>query len=558
MLEVKKIKSRLGELQALRANWESHAQEIVDFEMPYHEDIIAPETRPEGVKRMYCIYDSTATHAGLLFANRMPSLMSNPSTDWFDVGCEVRQLEEVKEVKRWLEEVKRILSYVFNKSNFYTADHQDYIDHSLLGTSAMFIGQHPRWKVYFDSLNIAECFPAPNQYGQIDTLYRRFGMSMRNMVRNFGEEMVSEDVRTGSRETPDGKRWIIHAVEPRIERSPGKLDKYNLPWQDIYLEEQTDHLLSEGGFREFPYVVTRQFVAAGQTWGWGLGMVALPDVKELQTKRRDQLLAGERVLHPALMVANDGFITYPIKLTRDGINPVNADGNVNERVGRMPGPESADLGYSETDMEGTRKRIGQDFFNDLLLLTMDREMTLGQFLKMAEEKGQLLGPYLGRLMSEHYNPIFDRTFSLLWTQGEIPPPPQILRRYGGELRIDYKSPLAKMQKVAESQGLVQVAGFVGQIAEMAPSATKVINWDDAVRQMAENIGVSQKLIRDSEEVQTLLQAEEKRAQQEKAAQMAMELAGKVPALGKAPEAGSPLDQVSQGLRQGAGAAGSSQ
>lgn len=548
--ELQQIKSRMGELQALRSSWEAHAQEIVNYIMPYHEDIISPESRPEGKKNMELVYDSTANHACLMCANKMSSLMANAAMDWFRVGCADRRLEKDKQVKLWLEGVGEVFQYIFNKSNFYTTDHKDYIDHTMLGSGCMFIGEHERWLAYYDSMNLAECFPAMNQYGQVDTLYRRFQMSARNLVAKFGRDQVSEAVRKEVKDRPDTRYWLIHAVEPRPEREAGKMDKGNLPWTDIYLEEQSGHKLREGGFREFPYVFTRQFVASGQTWGWGLGMVALPDVKELQQKRRDILLAGEKKLFPPMLLPNDGFITMPIKLTRNGVNFINADGNMQEKIGVFPVPQ--DLGYTEADMEGTRQRIREDFYNTLLTFTEDQEMTLGQFLRIAKEKAEILGPYVGRLFNEHYNPIFDRTFSLAWEAGAIEPPPPILMRTGGQLRIEYISQMALAQKLSANQGILQLAGFVGQVAQFSREAVMVVPWGRAVREMGENLGVSVELLRDDKEIAALLAAEEKKLQEEKAQAAALELAGKMGALSKGPEAGSPVDMITQGLRQGAG------
>ena len=550
-MDLNVYKRRLAEMESQRDTWSAHCQEIVDYIMPFRQDIVSPESAPKGAKKMMKIYDSTATHALLLFAAGMASRMANASIPWFKIRTEFEELEENREVKIWLEQLERLYNFVFNKSNFYTADHEAYIDSGGFGQSVIYIGEHPRWRVYFDCLNVGECFVACNQYGQIDTLYRRFEMSAKALAEKFGRDKVSPRVMQYLEANKyDQPVMVVHAVEPRQDREPGKKDRRNMPWKSVYFEYGNNHLLDEGGYKEFPYVVSRYFVASGEIYGRGPGMVALPEVKELQQKRRDILKAGQKKLSPPLLLPNDGFMGQPIRLTPSGINFINTDGNLQEKIGVFP--VAQDLGYEESDMEASRQRIGRIFFNDLMILAQDKEVTATEFIQVAQEKMQMLGPFLGRLQSERYNPIFDRVFNILWDAGEVPPPPEILVRAGGELRIDYISPLAKAQRISESQGILQTAGFVGQVAAINPGVLDVLNWDEAVRHVAENAGMPQKLIRTEDEVDQIRNAKQKQMQQEQLMQAMVEGSKALPALAKGPQPGSPMEGINQALQEGAG------
>jgi hypothetical protein len=323
-----------------------------------------------------------------------------------------------------------------------------------------------------------------------------------------------------------------------------------MAWRSVYLEDATNIILEESGFKEFPYVVSRYFVASGEVYGRGPGMVALPDIKELQQKRQDILKAAQKKLSPPLLLPNDGFMGQPIRLTPSGINFINSDGNMNEKIGVFP--VAQDLGYDEADMEATRNRIGRIFFNDLMILAQDKEVTATEFIQVAQEKMQMLGPFLGRLQTERYNPIFDRVFNILWDAGEIPPPPEVLIQNGGNLRVEYISPLAKAQRMSESQSIIQAVGFAGQAAAVDPGVIDVLDLDEAVRHVAENAGMPQKMIRTEDEVAAIRQAKAQQAQQMQQAQMLMQGAKTLPALAKGPEPGSPMDALTQSLQQGAG------
>jgi hypothetical protein len=545
-----RIKQRISTLETERTTWATHCQEIVRYLMPFRADVMTPEANIKGVKKMQYIYDSTGTFALLLFAAGLASRMANRAIPWFKVGCEIEELEDIREVKIWLEELQRIYYQVFNKSNFYTADHEAYIDDGGFGQSVMFIGKHPRWRVYFDSINVGECYVAANEYRQIDTLYRKFNLTARNVSRWFGDKASSQVRGYLESNRPHEEIPVIHAVEPQIDRDTSKRDNKNMPWRSVYLENSTNTILDESGFKEFPYVVSRYFVASGEVYGRGPGMVALPDVKELQQKKQDILKAGQKKLSPPLLLPHDGFMGQPIRLTPSGINFINTDAKMSDKIGVFP--VAQDLGYEETDLEATRNRIGQVFFNDLMILAQAKEVTATEFIQVAQEKMQMLGPFLGRLQTERYNPIFDRVFNILWDAGEIPPPPPVLIQNGGQLRIDYISPLAKAQRASESQGIVQAVGFAGQTAQVDPSVLDVIDLDEAIRHVAENAGMPQKMIRSVEDVAAIRQAKAEQAQQLQQQQMLLEGAKTLPALSKGPEPGSPMDALAQMMQQGAG------
>jgi len=541
------LKQRLSDLKNARSTWESHAQEIIDYLMPFRQGIINKDV--EGTKKMTKIYDSTGTQALQLFAAGLCSRLTNASLKWFRVGPENRALKNSRNVKLWMQEVEEIYYWVYNKSNFYTTINETYLDEGGLGTSVIYVGNHPDWKVYYDFLNLGECYPAMNQYGQIDTNFREYEMSARAMQQKWGNKISDKAKAHIESNKPDENVMVLHAVYPRKDRDTAKVDNRDMKWAEVYMEPDGEHIINESGYREFPYCISRFFAASGETLGRGPGMIGLPDVKMLQQMEQDILKAGQKKLSPPVLLPSDGFLG-PIKLTPNGINFYRGDASMQEKIGVFPAPE--DLGYAEEKLEQKRNQIRRIFFNDLMVLAQDKETTATEFIQVAQEKMQMLGPFLGRLQTEKFNPLFDRTFNILWDAGEIPPPPPELIRAGGGIKIDYISPLAIAQKNAETQGIMQTAGFTGQIAAVNPDIVDIIDWDESVRRVAENSGMPQTLLRSPEDVAGIRQMRQKKQQAMEMAQMMQEAGKTVPALSKGPEPGSPMEQINQALQQGAG------
>jgi len=549
MSRITEIKQRLTELENRRFVYEQHCQEIIDNIAPCRQNF--RNMTPVGAKKMQNIYDGSPEHCWRMFANGMASWMVNEALKWFKVKPEDEDLERSREVKGWLEYVERLFYFVFAKSNFYAADHEAYLDEGAFGMSCGFIGEHPKWRVYFETLNLGQCFVAEDQYGQRDTLYRQFDWPARKLVQKFGLERVSPKVQ-GYLETnkPDTMVTVVHAVQPRADRIYGQRDSRNLPYESLYLEKDNDHLLEEGGFREFPYWVSRHSVAFGEVYGRGPGATALPFAKELHQKKSDTLLAGERRLFPALLLPNDGYIAMPIKLTRNGINFINAEGSMQDRIGKFPGPEGPL--YEIAEIQDSREQISLIFHNDLFLMAMQKEMTATEFMQLVQEKMRLLGPYVGRLTTERYNPIFDRVFNILWDQGLIPEPPPELRQAGGGLKVLYDSPLAKSQRASEAQGIQEVTGYAGNVAQIYPPILDIYDFDEMGREFAEIKGLSMKLVKDAKQVEAIRQARAEQARQQQMAAAALEAAKAMPALNQGPEPGSPMAQINQGMQRGAG------
>jgi hypothetical protein len=282
-------------------------------------------------------------------------------------------------------------------------------------------------------------------------------------------------------------------------------------------------------------------------------MMALPDSKELQVRVRDTTKAGQLQLSPPVLLADDGFAGTPIKRIPNGYTFVRSEGRMQDKIGVFP--TAGNLAWSEEGLDALRRRIGQTFYADLMTVAMDKQVTLGEFMEVAQEKMQFLGDALVRLQDERYKPLFDRVFSIQWEAGKFPPPPRELIGEDGWLKfkVEYISPMARAQKHAESQGIIQATGYLGQVAQaIGPDALDILDWDGSSRTVLENYGVPHKLIIDPRVVEQTRAARAQAAQDQQMAAQAMEAAKAMPALSKGPEPGSPMDQLGQALNQGAG------
>ncbi|OPY93225.1 MAG: Bacteriophage head to tail connecting protein [Syntrophaceae bacterium PtaU1.Bin231] len=329
---------------------------------------------------------------------------------------------------------------------------------------------------------------------------------------------------------------IIHAVYPRDDYDWSKRDSINMKYASVYLVKDSKHVLSEGGYSEFPYAVPRWDKADGETTGRSPGMNALPDVKQLQQVVYDTTVAHQMWLRPPVLASKESALST---------NHFTPGKIVYHRTGERPEPWpiSGDLRVSLEEKNSLREAIRRSFFNDLFIVLSDNVpgRTAFEVRQMVEEKMNILGPFLGRLMVELLDVMLARAFWVLYRNGYIVPVPRELINQG--LNVEYVGRLALAMRRYETSATAEALQLTQSIAQADQSVLDNWNMDEIVTGTAQRAGVPVKYLRPASERDKMRQA---RMEQMLAQQQAMEaqaMAQQVPSLSKAPEEGSPVDAL---------------
>jgi hypothetical protein len=201
----------------------------------------------------------------------------------------------------------------------------------------MFIEEDAEDVVRFSTRHIGEIYISENNKGKIDTIFRKFKISARSAVTQFGANNVSSKLLGVANKNPFEEVELLHVVYPRDTFDPKKKDAKNMQYASVYIEIDSKEQISESGFNEFPYVVPRYLKASFEIYGRSPAMTALPDVKMLNEMCKTTIKAAQKQVDPPLLVPDDGFIlpvkTMPSGLnfyrsgTRDRIEPLNIGAN---------------------------------------------------------------------------------------------------------------------------------------------------------------------------------------------------------------------------------------
>jgi len=545
--KVKDLMQKFSYLERERQNWETEWQEVADFVSPRRSNF-QWNKEDRGKRTGTKIYDGTAQGALQLLADGLLGYLVSPSSDWFRLAFENSKIGDLPGARLWLQEVEKVLYWLFNHSNFYESISQIFMDGGSIGTATLYIEEDLNESgIHFSARHPKEVYVEENRYGHIDTVYRRYYLPMREAIKAFGKDKFDESFIERAEDEPYTPVKVLHIVVPREDRDFLKIDQKNKAYASIYILEEDRKLLREGGYETNPYVVWRWRTNTDEIYGRSPAWDALSDVLKSQQISKTMMKKAHQSVDPAMMYPAE--LTGQLQLDPGGRMPYR---DPNRQVVPVNYGSNYPIGRDQEQAIQTaiKEHFRVDFF--LMLSSMiGQKMTATQVVEMQAEKAAVLGAVLGRLTNELLDPTFDRVFAIAQKAGWLPPPPPALAKYSGSgLKIDYIGPLAQKQKqFINNQGLSQALGQLLPLAEFNPAITDLLNWDEVGGHILRSTGAPEKVIATPEERQAI------RTQRQQLQQAALQLqAGQAQAdivnkTSKAPEPGSPAEKLTAGQEE---------
>jgi hypothetical protein len=484
-----------------RANWDNYWREIAERVLP-RENWFNTDTT-QGEKKTEKVFDATAILALERFAAAMESMLTPRTQKWHKLTVQDPSLKENAEVNRYLDEVTNILFQVrySPKANFASQAHENYMSLGAFGSGALFIDDLMGQGIRYRSIHLSELYFAENHVGVVDKIHRKFQMTARQAAQKWGVDKLSEKVKGALEKNPEQKFEFLHCVKPNEDLMVGRKDYRGMSYASYYLEYETKHMISEGGYRTFPYAVSRYVTAPKEIYGRSPAMTVMPDIKMINEMSKTVMRAAHKMVDPPLLLLEDGvlqaFSTRPGALNYGGV-----DDQGRQLVQPLQNNARVDIGLEM--MEQRRKVINDAFLITLFQILVDApNMTATEAMLRAQEKGALLAPTMGRQQSEMLGPLIERELDILGTAGVLPPMPDVLVEMGGEVEVEYVSPLARSQRAEEGVAILRTLESVSPLAQIDPSVLMVFNPEMIARELAEINGVPAKVLRSREEVDAM-------------------------------------------------------
>lgn len=537
--------------------WAPDLDDIADLMAPMLPRIQRPiEPGQSRTKRQF---DSTAMMAGQKLASHLMGNAVNQATEWHTFAMFDEDLQDDQETNAWLSVVNDHQMDVYNASNFYQAMHQAMLTYAYTGTTAMHCGEAlqygrgPRGQV-FTPVPHGSYIIQDDADGQVRTLIRALRYTPVQVIQEFGSGAVSREVReqAAMERTMDTPVTLLHACWPREDWTPGSKNNKRMPFASVYMELETQHVIEETGYPEFPFAVARWEKLSDSPWGFGPGHMALPDTRTLNALKQAQLEMMVLWVKPPMKQVHRGvlgsvsFAPLAINVVRraDDLTPMDMSGR----------PDLIQI-----SQEDLRHSLHDIFFVsglEAIPSADDPARTAYEIAQRIAINARLMGPAFYRLTKEFLTLLADRSFALEWRAGNIPPPPpQVMEasaRHGGRINIVFHGPLAEAAKAPDAQAVLATYVGVGQMAQAkalaaqlpGPNPFDILDDDVSVRAMAQANNLPEDAIRGATQVarlRAMREAAQQQAQQDMQAQQAASTLKDM----------APFMQATQQMQQGA-------
>lgn len=502
------LKKKYEYLKNKRRSYESLYRDLSDYLAPDRGFFDGEEPGKERTDRYKKLIDPSATICLNYFAAGMQGGLNSPKRPWLRLQTNDPDMNKYKPFREYFSAVEHILYAIFAQSNFYTATHNIYLEQGTFGTGCLLMEEDFTKVLRFTSLTAGEFWIDAGDDGRINTMYRELYMPARNIVRRWGNERVTDKVRTAAEgNDPFHLFKLIQMVEPREGRDTSKIDTLNMPYSSVYFEPDGQDVIRESGFDECPIACPRWSVVGSSVYGSGPGHMVLRQVKLLQEENMTKLKAAHKMVDPPVI--------GPTALHKKGINTLPGGKNYMDadkiaQFGALYNV-SYDINAAIESIHDVRNIIERSLYTDLFIMMVEKDdMTATEILERKQEKLFTLGPAIEKQTDELLDPVIDFTYSAAARRGILPPAPPELQ--GENLEIEYISTLAQAQKLA---GLEQMRAYVGvgmDLAQLNPEVVDKIDVDAIMDEAADMTGIPPKCNRSNDETMELRQQRQQQQQ----------------------------------------------
>jgi hypothetical protein len=338
--------------------------------------------------------------------------------------------------------------------------------------------------------------------GQVDNVYRRMRLKGESIMRQWPDADIPEALQKKIDQKPTDDLEFIEATV--LDQKRG-----DFCYHVIHKESKTEIVYRR--MDESPWIVSRYAKVAGEIYGRGPLITALPDIKTLN-KTLELLLKNASLAIAGVYTAADDGVLNPntVKIIPGAIIPVARNGGP-QGESLKPLPRAGDFNVSQIIMNDLRLSIKRILLDESLPPDNMSARSATEVVERMKELSQNLGSAFGRLINETMIPLVTKILRVMDQRGLIDLP---LKVNGLEIKVSAVAPLAMAQSMEDVQSVLQYAQIVQQAG---PQAQMTLKTDAMMDYIAEKLGIPQK-IRNTQEERMMMQQQMAQAAQQMAQQ----------------------------------------
>lgn len=496
-----------AQVQAIRYNWESYWDDIARRILPHQNIFMRPTLGiPQAERRTEYIFDSTAPQALENCAALFEAMLFPRTQRWHGLTPASPSLKDNKKVRGYCEDLVDILfaARYSPRANFASQAHENTLGLTAFGTGSLFIDEAIGISLRYRAIPLQDLYFSENHAGIIDTIYRKFPFNATQAVEQWGYDKLPAAVQAAYDSPAQCYKEFefLHVVRPRKSPEYGRKDARGMPLESCYLEVSTKTIVEEGGYRVNPYAPSRMMVGPREVYGRSFAFTNLADIKMINEMKRTLINSAQMAAEPPVLLPESGQ-SFTLRPGALNYGMVTDDG----KILAHPFISGAQPDISEKLLESVQRSVKEGFMGNLYEMLMDHpDMTATQSLLLAQERGILLTPVMGRQQGEWLGNQIAREIDILAHAGQLPDMPDELLQAGGVLTVEYSSPLNQLQKAQDVVGISRTFEALAPYAEAGhPEVFDIFDPEATAREVAEGNGVVAKVLRSTEQFTAIQQ-----------------------------------------------------
>jgi hypothetical protein len=457
-------------------------------------------------------------------ASGMMNGITSPARNWFSLRIPGFDQESMSQkAAEYLEEVERRIMLVLSESNFYNSIAMLYLEWCTFGTASMSIEEDFDDVVRCYNYPLGEFYLSTDSTGRVNRHGRRFVRTVEQMVEQFGEDNVSEQVQADFKQG-GAKLFLQKEIGHLVEAVPAKdADQYLSRWRSVYWEVgvSSGKYLAMTPVYEWPNVSPRWELLGDDSYGTSPAMDALADTIELQNLLLERAKGLAKQISPPLIV-DQQLRNRPKAL---GANGITYAATYNSNFGAKEAYKvNTPLDAIAFDVAELKRSIQATCYNPLfnMISQLDTVRSATEIDARREEKLVHLASVLERFYNEGLDPALKRVFGIMQRSGLLPDPPEELDE--AAIEVNYISVLTDAQRASGTITIERFLQFIGNISGVYPEATRVPDVEELIRSYATGIGIKPKGLKSKEDVAAAAEAENAQAELAQSAQVGNDLA----------------------------------
>lgn len=436
----KDLLKRSREAWTLKANWQSIYEDAYSLALPQRNTF---NNKTPGQEKNATVYDSTLQKSTVKLAGMLQSTIVPPFTQWFKLKPGPFLTENRDEAVKKLDFISDVLYAAMQPSNFDVSSGEFFLD-LIIGTGAMLVLEGNDVSPFnFIAVPIEEYALEEGPNSSIGAVFRKYSKPARVLKQMWPDMEESPELKKLILEEP-GKQVAIQEIT--------YYDSEDDVWRYAIILEKVDSEPRSSVKRKFdtnPWIISRWIKCAGETYGRGPVLNALPDAKTANMAKKLELQNASLAIAGVWMARNNGvFNGNAIRIVPGAVIPVSSTGGAQGAdLARLD--VGGDINYSQIVQKDLQQNIKDAMF-DRSIPDQGAVRSATEWVVRSQELQEAIGSPFGRLFQEFIRPLVRRMLEILKNKGILDNDMEV---NGGTVDVQIIGALAQAQAMKEVEAI---------------------------------------------------------------------------------------------------------